>query len=587
MEMTSRIFEAVLSPLAIVMHPDPASSCSFDEGYRFPEEEEEVREQEEGGNETAGEWRATDQNPQSRDGLASCSSLFSEGATATWRIDGADFDGRRFFAVPTFAIGKPPLRVDVYIPPFEDIPPDLRRRLRPEAVLSNRRSDLANLPITRHLLRALETWSARLPNFQREYESLPFGSQILVGRIDADVEVMAADMHLYPSYDVEENMLTPAALKDMWQVTLPQQVDLEDVKFQSQLHEAISLVTIRSTAETNPDTTPTTFVFKSLLRDQRYMYNEFKNLITLPSHPNIVPTPPFTVTKRARFGGRRGVIGFILPYYPLGSLKQYLLSTPPIPLETKIEWCQQITRALIHINSYGCFYPDLKPDNVVLWENDRKLDAVLIDLEQRGGWYSWSPPEVGYVEYLELLASAAPEQNVRDEYGGLVKRRIPKWKVTSQQDRYVNLQGGFSMPWKCLKEEEREKAQVFMLGKLIWCVFEVTPWVRCGIDHEVLRDEGSGVGFPVMGDEVPRKVRELVKACTNGAREWERGVGGVLKVEGRNLVVRGGGDVGVVTKEWWAEEVRKSKEFVEGGKGWERPTFEEVLRVLEGLGGDK
>ncbi|KAK4175135.1 hypothetical protein QBC36DRAFT_355502 [Triangularia setosa] len=73
---------------------------------------------------------------------------------------------------------------------------------------------------------------------------------------------------------------------------------------------------------------------------------------------------------------------------------------------------------LIHIRDHGPgFYSDLKPNNVLLVKptgphvgfnvmDDSGLTApLIIDFEQRGSWYGWSPPKVQYVEYLDMLAT--------------------------------------------------------------------------------------------------------------------------------------------------------------------------------------
>ncbi|KAK1751183.1 hypothetical protein QBC47DRAFT_308241 [Echria macrotheca] len=510
--------------------------------------------------------------------------------TITWRVDGADVDGRRIFATPRFVVGRPPLRVDVYLPLWEDYSRPLKAALRPEQLIYTTGSDVSKLPVTRHVMSALESWSSAQPDFEAQYNTVPFGSQILVTEVTATIEDTAAGICLCPDYDVEQAMLTVDELHSMWNLSVgqwPPVLELDDIGFVRQLHEAISLVTVSngSSTTTDPDKA---YVFKSLTRDQRYLYNELRMLLTLLPHPNLIRRPSHIITKRARFGGKPGVCGFLLEYYPLGSLKQRLLHCDsPIPKRQKAKWARQIGQVLMHINATeGGFYPDLKPDNVVLRasKDGDSEDAVLLDLEQRGGWYSWSPPEVLYIEYMEMLATGLSEEHasLREEVMGLLARYMPGWKPSNQRDRYHNSVGGFSSAWLALLnhrdgKERLEKAQVFMLGKMIWCLFEDSPMVRCGIDWEILQDPDpphEAPRFPAFRVTTDERIRELVRRCTLGAPEWyesqaQRGEVITLR-KGRLVSIarqdqggdESGGDVKGVARRWWAAEVERAMQFL-------------------------
>lgn len=676
-----------------------------------------------------------------------------------WIIQGADPDARRFFAVPQFALDKPPLRIDVYLPPLEEYLPEVRDVLKPEEVIYAPREEIPSLRISRWLAGVLERWcvaydacsSGQKPRrsdgaagakgkFQREYESMPFGSRILVtigGLSNSPGEVIIDhEIYLVPDYDVEQVMLTADSLREMWgdshgniiagqrRLSWPEVIDLEDLHLKRQFHEAISVIMIDSSHYTSPsaeahDESPGTgkeWIFKSLIRDQRYLYNELKMLLSLGPHENIIPKPRYIVTKKARFGGRKGVCGFVLEYFPGGSLKQFLLdhsaSKSPtaagIPLEQKLLWAKQITRALVHINTntniqnsnssgdsnnsrsnqwFG-FYPDLKPDNIILRPSSPTIkstrkrgedgsqsgneiegvlyDAVLIDLEQRGGWFSWSPPEISYLEYLEMILSADADEldgqgydadqleKIQEEVGVLLgeyyllcfdhegSRSIGTcdtglgngttgWNGQSKGRncggnlKYYNSDGGFSTPWLALLAERKvapitgrpaessdhgegafdlEKAQVFMLGKLLWCIFEEEALMRCGIDHEMLSDGFRNDGasdstgsvkkakmFPEF-EHTPDEIRALIKRCTAGADEWEdSGKGGqrgwrvVLNGDGKLVpaprsgqAARGSGvarepmaeDTQREATAYWKGEVEKARSFVAGMVAYEK-----------------
>ncbi|KAK3343500.1 hypothetical protein B0T25DRAFT_554487 [Lasiosphaeria hispida] len=611
MDLTSDVFSDILSPLAAFVQRDAGTPACPGTRARHEAEGPHVGD--------AGNWERCPLNPQSRiDSL-------TPRVSSSWRVDGVDVDGRRFFAVPVFAIGAPPLRIDVYLPPVEEYPGWLREVLKPDAVIYAGKKGLHGQPVVQHLLRALEHWSSGMLDFERQYRNMPFGSQILVASIAAGLDDMTADMHLCPNYDVEGAMMSVDVLQGMWGLeksAWPPVVEWAELRFKRQLHEAITLLEIPSVTGEGREV-----VFKALLRDQRYMYNELKTLLTLRPHPNIVSRPLCVVVKRGRFGGKRGVCGFVVEYFPMGTLKERLLdatsgAVPRIADEQRFRWSRQITEALIHINNHPAgFYPDLKPDNVVLRETrhrdsdskEIRLDVVLLDLEQRGGWFSWSPPEVAYVEILEILASGLPDdqEDVRSEIARELEGFIAGWAPTSQQDRYHNSEGGFSRPWRALLQKRHqgapdlEKAQVFMLGKLLWCIFEGTPLVRCGIDHELLQDNGfrwdmGGQAFPEFR-KTPNEVQDLLRRCTEGAPEWEdekrrRGVilwkgklvAAALGSRGLETAIRSAEKSRETASKWWDGEVEQARRFLQNrvanveddsvlAAAKKRPTMAEVL----------
>ncbi|KAB5580221.1 hypothetical protein GE09DRAFT_1279188 [Coniochaeta sp. 2T2.1] len=604
MELSSTIFSDILSPLAIFTE-DTDSDHDYDHQSQTVED-------------------GSQQRPPA--GLSpSTINGYHAPRTPAWRLDGVDIDGIRFFAVPTFAIGTPPLRIDVYIPPLEEHSPAVRQALSPaEAIYTTNMQHATDLPISRHLLQALEHWSSPLPDFENQYLSLPFGSQIVVTELHPDPITTASSIQLVPNYAVEQVMMSLDCLQQLWPSDLPwpEAIDTTDLHFRSQIHEAITLVTIPSSLCLNRE-----YVFKSLLRDQKYLYNELKMLLSLPPHPNLVPRPLYVVTHRCRFGGKRGVAGFVLEYCPLGSMAGYLRtvstlsSNASLLLSDRFRWARQITSVLIHVNNHcNGFYPDLKPDNIVLRHNPERgeTDAVLLDLEQRGGWFSWSPPEVAYVEYIEILASRAPDARTREELTVLLRRYIPTWTPPVQDERYRNVAGGFSAPWLALAAERNatgcletllERAQTFMLGKLLWCIFEGRSVVRCGIDHELLRDPDPEFGgrdgaFPEFV-ETPMEVRELIVACTAGAPEWAGRRRGLVLREGRLVLAAWHGDGSCpsagetreVARRWWKSEVHAANEFLaemtevkrggallpDGvlGNAMKRPLLQDVLTVLK------
>ncbi|KAK4656470.1 hypothetical protein QC762_310490 [Podospora pseudocomata] len=584
MELSSTVVIDVLTPLAVYQLQKPVEQHS-----KSPENEDTAR-----GQNLA--WN--------RDDLIRS---LTPSVDPKWRIDGVDIDGRRFFALPLFAIDKQPVRIDVWLPPFEEYPLELRSILKPEEAMYTPRDQLLSLPISKFLLKTLEEWSPTVPGFERDYLAAPFGSRIII----ADIAASTRDMTIYllPDYDIEQNMCSVDQLKKAWcnkvnEEDWPPTIDVSELSFKKQIHEAISLVTLPGQLGDR------VVALKSLLRDQRYMYNEIKTLLSLRPHANLVPRPLFLVTKKAKFGGKRGVAGFVMEYFEGGSLKDLLLRSKAegteLDMRQKLRFARQLTEVLIHVNQHRFgFYPDLKPDNLVIrsdGKTEEVMDLVLLDLEQRGGWFSWSPPEVLYVEYMEILATWLDYEHGQQKQRATERLQncLGSWEATSQSTRYKDQDGGFSFAWKALLQERLEtnskrleRAQVFMLGKLLWCLFEGEARLRCGIDHEILQenDAQDAIGFPHF-DSTPKHVQDMIRECTRGAPEWEvdekRGRKTGLTLKGGKLVQTKSISVDEVTdtatrkiaRAFWERELEQANAFMDELLSCERPGMDATGCIL-------
>jgi hypothetical protein len=334
------------------------------------------------------------------------------------------------------------------------------------------------------------------------------------------------------------------------------------------------------------------------------------------AHPAIIARPLYVVVKRCRFGAKVGICGFLLEYHPAhGSLQSVLGSGQPIPLRQKLHWLRQLTSALLHVRDHGPgFYSDLKPSNVLLTRNtaaDGLTAPLLIDFEQRGSWYSWSPPEVQFVEFLDMLATKASSPCVRRRYGDMLRRCIAGWSAEHQERPLMEAPQGYSLGWAALDRAGRRRAQMFGLGKLMWCVFEEVPSCNTFVSIETLAE---GVDqrrrFPEF-DKTPAELRELIRRCTVGAPEWsedgfpvQRRGGKLVPVESRASVssesVMDSVHVQTLAREWWRKRVRDAEIYAENcrhGQGipvggsvpaaavdietdTEVPTLEEVIGAL-------
>ncbi|KAJ9155174.1 U-box domain-containing protein 33 [Pleurostoma richardsiae] len=575
MEPSIALFDTVLSPTAIYCD---TVAWEEDDASATP----------------APSWDDSQLNPKNRiNSLAPVTS-------PTWRLDGVDRSGTVFFALPWFALGESPLRIDVHIPSQREHPRHLRTAMRSGSALLLQGQGAAQLGISQHVLRALERWSGRMPDFRGKYRQMPFGSRVVIDSITADIRDMG--VHLVPNYDVEQQWYPLEQLQDMWTdipwETWPEVVDWKEVRLERQLDEAVSLVQLPSRHGTE------TLVFKSLVRDRKYLYHELRTLLTLLPQPSIIPGPLYVVKKKCRFGGKLGVCGFILPYYPDGTLRDAL--TPQSSLADRFRWARQVTDALVHIHeSTAGFHPDLRPDTVLVARRDPSdpkspQDAVLADLEQRGGWYAWTPPEVRYIEYMEQIATVARCPPVRMEAAALLRAHIPRWKAPSQVDRYSyspkvsNSNGGFNAAWLSLRDfRAREAAQVFMLGKLLWCVFEGMGSVNCAISAEMLRDEIPAADAPQFPDfrSTPEILRAVIRACTSGAPEWDGRRRSITRWGERLVPAECIGpasasataaDTQVAARAWWREEVRCAKAYL---TKLSQKAPEDEINAMTGAGG--
>ena len=522
-----------------------------------------------------------------------------------------------------FAIGKSPLRIDVWIPDQHEHPPGIREVLESTSVMMVDSDRMPALAVPQHIIRALQYWSTTYQNFADAYMAIPFGSRIIVDSIQPNVRDI--EITFLPNYEVERQWLSVTALQSMWQLpqsAWPRIVDISEIQFVRQIHEAVTLVKL-------PDREGFSeiFVFKALVNDVKHMYHELKVLLTLPPHLYIIPRPFYVATKRCRFGGKNGVCGFVLPYLPQGTLQSTLRKSDyegTLNIHHTLRWARQATSVLTHIReSPTGFYSNLKLNNILMTSSSgsssgirlEDLNISLIDFEQRTSWYSWTPPEVSYVEYLDYLASnPGSPPSMRAYYGGLLQSTLPAYCQRSIIRRYQasDAPKTYSAGWSALTASEQAFAQVYMLGMLFWCLFEGCPTLNNFITVETFRDEYQEMAFPEFR-RTPPALQGLIRKCTVGAREWKCARQPLIRVREKVYPIEKTGRNGEITadaaqtqeiaREWWKGEVEDAEDFVkarfrarkrkivglDGGEEvlafmTERPSLEEVMRTLEQFG---
>ncbi|KAG5933052.1 hypothetical protein E4U53_001113 [Claviceps sorghi] len=531
---------------------------------------------------TDGDWETSRLNPKNR-----INSL-APPKNALWRIDGCTAFGTQFYAVPRFVDKMPPIRVDVFIPEPATLSADLREALDLDVTFYTRDgAKISRLGITNHILRILQHWTSGQDDPMQMYQNLPFGSRIVFQTLPRDVT--ATSIYVAPTHHLERQLLSVASLEAFWGdgVALPRTVDIGDVVYLSQLHDSVCLVEIEGRE----------WIFKGLTSYTKYLYHELRQLLLMPPHPNIVSRPVHLVTKKCSFGNKTAVVGFTLEFHVHGSLRDlipFLQLHGQVSLADKTRWSAQLASALLHLHHVAhFFYPDLRLDNIVL---SRSRDAVMVDFEQRGVWCEFAAPEVNAIEYVRLLAIDDDiDPCVQAGYADLLSRLLPGWQDMGQGEDYAWPSRGYNVPWSCLTRTEQEACEVYMLGRVLWCIFEASSapqraavWLSYPWEPQV-----EFPGYTIT----PEPMRQLIDACTRGRRA---GLSRLIVRRQKKLVMRALETTGTSTPEqvqrtasdWWASEIDASVKWLrERDAGiragtwnenyYNRPTLQQVHDALE------
>ncbi|CAO2655439.1 Nn.00g105030.m01.CDS01 [Neocucurbitaria sp. VM-36] len=431
-----------------------------------------------------------------------------------WRIDGSDNQGTQFHIVPLFMRHPTPIRIDVYIPSQDRHPPYLRSALDSAWTFAIRDARVGRLGLARQILRALELWTDEEGQHEIEtkWQKAPFGSRIVIDSLAADPKQMKC--RVINDLESERQMLSLAALKDMWEfpsTIYPGTVDISQLTLLYQVHDTISLVSLPESLAKEQ------VVFKSTIHDVKYLYHELKLLLSMPKHPNIMQKPLYLVTGKDRYGGDDKLFGFILPYLPRGNLADIVSRRKQhgqLLLKDQFRWARQIVEGLKVVNASSAkFYSELKADNLLLDRND---NVLLIDFEQMGNWITYSAPEIHYLEYCARLSRSdlVPEAK-RSRYKELLSAFVADKEVSHIYDNPID---GYYAAWHRLSPKEREAAEVYSLGKTLWCIFEGCADTRNSTLKAFKVD--SGQEFP-MFVRTPPRIRNLILQCVKGNRDGE------------------------------------------------------------------
>ncbi|OAA37272.1 Protein kinase-like domain protein [Beauveria brongniartii RCEF 3172] len=476
-----------------------------------------------------------------------------------WRIDGCIAFGTQFHAVPLFPVSStlppppppPPLRVDVFIPKHTAISPALRHVLDLGAAFHARDARTTQqLGLTRHIVRCLQHWTTsssagEAAHGYRHGQQLPFGSRIVLHNVPVDVR--DARFSVAPTHHLERQMLSVQQLQDMWKdqdiQSFPPTIDIGELRYKSQPHDSVSIVEHAGKE---------TVVFKAITSHTKYLYHELRNLLLMTPHPNIIERPLALVTKKCGFGSKTAVVGFTLTYHRHGTIRDHL---PYLDLHNKIthrdaaKWALQLVQAARHFRgTCDTYNSDLRLDNLLLSDS---LDLVMVDFEQRGVWSEFAAPEINAIECIRALATttATDDQDsllpflpdsLRARYGALLTQMLPHWESLVDGEEYAWPAGrhGYNVAWQCLDDDDdegRERCEVYMLGRVLWCLFEAqSAPQRAAIWAPSYRCEPT-VEFPAYV-RTPPEMRRLIDCCTRGHQPT---LSSVIVRSGGKLVLRG------------------------------------------------
>lgn len=504
-----------------------------------------------------------------------------------WRIDGCTGLGTQYYAVPVCLSNVPPMRMDIFIP--ENQPAHIREQLDlHKAFHTKDATRLSKLAITKHIIRTLQLWTETTfedtDAFERFYRSKPFGSRLVFENLCFDIRQI--HVRVGPNHNLELQLLSLKNLSALWGPALPsiQVIDIFDVHVISVLHDSVCLVRIQGQL----------FIFKALVSGVKYLYHELKTLCTVEPHANIITRPIHLVKKTCSFGGKHAIVGFTTFYHEHGSLRDYL---PQLRIHNRLQrqdqlkWSIQVAQALEHLQSRSStYYPDLRLDNLVM---SKDFDVVMVDFEQRGVWCEFAAPEVNAIEYMHLVAmdDLMPAE-IRLKYQEIMTSLVPEYDRL-QQDAYTNPQDGYNASWIALTPEEQEAAEVYMLGRLLWCIFEGVSGPQKAAIWQSYRWEPD-LEFPAY-DRTPAVLRELIDRCTRGRRP---NLGSIIVRQRSHLVLRhhtegghGANQVQAAAMAYWVAELKWAEGFLQerdrlqsqglwNNNYYNRPRLGEVVQAL-------
>ncbi|KAK4461558.1 hypothetical protein QBC42DRAFT_329780 [Cladorrhinum samala] len=543
-----------------------------------------------------------------------------------WEIQASRF-GVAYSVIPTFIEDLPPMRIDLVIPDQTDWPPSLWSKLGARDSVHLTGDRIRSLGICKHLAKGLRCWAARTDGFEQMYRSQPFGSTIRLAAVTEQPEQMEFEFVAnHKALSRPGAMLSAAELSELWgfdKSEMPPSVPLSALRHKSHLSGEVILVTLPRNGLGMPETTSRwqpQLVFKSSKKSFSELYHEIKNLMSMEALPSLMPRPEFLVT--IEISGEPRVCGFLARYYPGGTLEDVLPQrrlNGTLQLRHQVGWALDLVKTLIHVKQSPIkFYSDLRPDQLVLSPNpDGSETAVLLDFEQSRNLYNWAPEEIYFLEWIAELGlddfartDDLPKE-VMSKYSAMLKEYLTSrghpFPPPLAGATYDNPPHGWYWPWLCSSPAEQESAMVYMLGKVLWCIFEGVQ------DADII----LGRSNPYDGQQrfphfirTPPTLQDLIRRCTAGAREWTDGPIRIYRRGGRVFPLGKTGLNGELEgtldetkqaiREFWQNEIQEAEQFIAARQRHDqgcatksdverlsylrRPTLAEVQEALERFG---
>jgi hypothetical protein len=411
-------------------------------------------------------------------------SLEADGAIQ-WRIDGSHYGSwTTFYALPITLLqhGPIPLKnINVKIRNPSSYSPAIRRILDMPAAEAAMGHEVNRFAVSKFVRRVLSRWAGSIDDFNRYYRRLPYGSTIRLHMTDGGEDIDKTVVEVRTRYSWNSEYFYPPERPMQQPPDLgpesPPTIRLQQLVTVKQLHDTVSLIKI-------PETTgDKLWVFKT--NDAYFLNLEIENLLGLAKqhdgNSGLMGVPAYLVTNDDDPQLKRcEPLGIILEYCPKGSLAAVIDQrrvAGTLDLKTKFRWAQQLARAVMDItyNKMG-YHSSIKPNNILVNDDD---SLRLIDMEQRGNWDAFTAPEISY-------------RNLIDWHWG----------------------------WTTMSWHERTMAEVYSVGKVLWCIFEGWSHTKNGSGECWFVPIDPGCEFPNLR-QTPREVATLILDCVRGSEDLE------------------------------------------------------------------